>query len=116
VHPAVTHLIDAALDACAFSDLERCAHEAATGRNSRPEPTAAQTQAGNYKMGHAKVHGMPLRIENVRGSVRRGVGADGKPWESRMAAHYGYIAGTRGPMGTASMSSWAHSRSRRARG
>lgn len=88
-------------DACAFSILERQANEAATGSNSRPLPTQAQAQAGNYKMGRVGLHGMEIRIENVRGSVRSGTDAGGKTWSNRMAAHYGYIAGTRGADGDA---------------
>lgn len=86
-------------DACAFSMLERMANEAATGRNSRPEPTQAQAEAGNYKMGRVRVQGLDIRVENVRGSVRSGTSPDGKAWSNRMAAHYGYIAGTRGADG-----------------
>lgn len=86
-------------DSCAFSMLERQANEAATGNNSRPHPTEAQAAAGNYKLGRARVQGLDLRIENVRGSVRSGTSADGKQWSNRMAAHYGYIAGTIGADG-----------------
>lgn len=86
---------------CAFSELERAANEAATGNNCRPLPTPAQSVAGNYKMGRAFVQGLDVRIENVRGSVRSGTGQDGKTWSNRMAAHYGYIAGTRGADGDA---------------
>lgn len=86
---------------CAFSSLERAANEAATGNNCRPLPTPAQAVAGNYKMGRARVQGLDVRIENVRGSVRSGTSPDGKTWSSRMAAHYGYIAGTRGADGDA---------------
>lgn len=86
---------------CAFSALERAANEAATGNNCRPLPTPAQSVAGNYKMGRARVQGLDVRIENVRGSVRNGTSPDGKTWSNRMAAHYGYIAGTRGADGDA---------------
>lgn len=88
-------------DSCSFAALEQMANEAATGNNCRPQPTPAQAAAGNYKMGRVQVQGLDLRIENVRGSVRSGTSADGKAWESRMAAHYGYIAGTIGADGDA---------------
>lgn len=84
---------------CAFALLERHANEAATGNNSRPHPTEAQAAAGNYKMGRVRVQGLDIRVENVRGSVRSGTSPDGKTWSNRMAAHYGYIAGTRGADG-----------------
>lgn len=60
------------------------------------EPTEAQKAAGNYKMGHRRVDGYNISIENAKGSVRRGTGADGKPWETTMQNDYGYIRGTEG--------------------
>ncbi len=60
------------------------------------EPTEAQKAAGNYKMEHRRVDGYNISIENTKGSVRRGTGADGKPWETAMQNDYGYIRGTEG--------------------
>ncbi len=60
------------------------------------EPTEAQKAAGNYKMEHRRVDGYNISIENPKGSVRRGTGADGKPWETVMQNDYGYIHGTEG--------------------
>ena len=60
------------------------------------EPTEAQKQAGNYKMGHVTIDGFDVTIENPKGSVRRGVSADGKEWETKMNNTYGYIRGTEG--------------------
>lgn len=60
------------------------------------EPTEGQKKAGNYKMGHIKVDGFDVTIENPKGSVRRGKDADGKEWESTMNNSYGYIRGTEG--------------------
>lgn len=60
------------------------------------EPTEAQKEAGNYKMEHRRVDGYNISIENAKGSVRRGTGADGKPWETTMQNDYGYIRGTEG--------------------
>ncbi len=60
------------------------------------EPTEAQKAAGNYKMEHRKIDGYNVSIENVKGSVRRGTGADGKSWETTMQNDYGYIRGTEG--------------------
>ena len=59
------------------------------------EPTEAQKEAGNYRMGHVKIDGMDVTIENPKGSVRRGTDADGKKWESEMHYDYGYIRGTK---------------------
>jgi hypothetical protein len=50
-------------------------------------------------MGRVRVHGLEVRVENVRGSYREGVSPDGKAWRNRLAAHYGYFAGTRGADG-----------------
>lgn len=58
-------------------------------------PTDGQKEAGNYRKGHVKVHGLDISIENPRGSHRSGV-ADGKPWKSRLPHHYGYIRKTEG--------------------
>lgn len=60
------------------------------------EPTEAQKAAGNYKMEHRRVDGYNISIENAKGSVRRGTGADGKPWKTLMHNDYGYIRGTEG--------------------
>jgi hypothetical protein len=73
------------------------AHTAATSpTNDLPEPTPAQIEAGNYKKGHVKVHGLDIAIENPAGSLRKGIGEDGKPWETKLAHHYGYVKGTVG--------------------
>lgn len=74
--------------------LEAQAHEAATSpMNDLPEPTEAMKQAGNYKLGHTRIAGLDISIENPQGSVRSGVDPDGKAWEQEMTQHYGYIRG-----------------------
>lgn len=71
------------------------AHAAATSpENDLAEPTDGQKAAGNYKVGRARIAGLDLSIENPEGSVRRGVDADGTPWENTMRAHYGYVRGS----------------------
>ena len=62
--------------------------------NLRPSP--AQIEAGNYSKDHVSVHGLRVSVENPAGSTRRGKGADGKPWASKMHNDYGYIRGTTG--------------------
>lgn len=80
--------------------LDAAAHEAATSpKNDLPEPTEAQKQAGNYRMGHASLHGLDITIENPRGSTRSGTDADGKAWSVEMANHYGYLKRTEGADG-----------------
>lgn len=85
-----------------FLHIENAAHGGAFGNNTIPEPTEAQCIAGNYKVGRANLYGLPLAIEQPRGSYRTGIDAKtGKRWVSRMAAHYGYISGTKGNDGDA---------------
>src|SRR5215510_9043810 len=62
-------------------------------------PTEAQKEAGNYKKAHVNVHGLDIAIENPRGSTRRGVSDDGKPWSVKMPDHYGYIKRSEGADG-----------------
>lgn len=77
--------------------IDQGAHAAATSiQNDLPEPTQAQIEAGNYKKGHIKVHGLDIAVENPRGSERRGADPDGKEWAHTMSDHYGYIKKTTG--------------------
>ena len=62
-------------------------------------PTEAQKEAGNYRKGHVRLHGMDISIENPHGSERSGVGKDGKPWSVTMPASYGYVRRTEGADG-----------------
>lgn len=74
--------------------LDDKAHDAATSeRNDELEPTQAQKEAGNYKVGSVKVGDMVVSIENPDQSKRKGVDRDGKAWESIMNGHYGYVKG-----------------------
>lgn len=57
-------------------------------------PTEAQKHAGNYKKHHITFHGLPIAIENPKGSVR-----EGKGWKCVMPADYGYIKRTEGADG-----------------
>jgi hypothetical protein len=68
------------------SELDRAALAA------RP-PTAGQKHVGNYPKGHVSLHGLSVSIENAKGSIRRGKDGDGRPWQSILPAHYGYVRG-----------------------
>lgn len=57
-------------------------------------PTEAQKEAGNYKKDHISFQGLPISIENPKGSIRKGKG-----WEVRMPYDYGYIKRTEGADG-----------------
>ncbi|MEX5287331.1 PLxRFG domain-containing protein [Acinetobacter towneri] len=78
-------------------EIDIAANEAATSSgNNLPEPTQAQIEAGNYKKGHIKVHGLDIAIESPRGSTRSGKNPDGSDWSHTMSDHYGYIKKTKG--------------------
>ncbi|MDR1160983.1 MAG: hypothetical protein LBK45_01465 [Tannerellaceae bacterium] len=62
-------------------------------------PSEAQKEAGNYKMGHVSIQGLDITIENPKGSTRSGVDQKGKKWSVRMNNTYGYIRGTEGKDG-----------------
>lgn len=59
------------------------------------DPTEAQKEAGNYRMGHVRIDGLDITIENPRGSIRKGTDADGHEWQTEMHNDYGYIRGTK---------------------
>ena len=59
-------------------------------------PSEAQKKAGNYKMGHIRLDGYNITIENPKGSVRRGTDSKGNAWENTLNNDYGYIRGTEG--------------------
>lgn len=63
-------------------DVDESAYEA-------EKPTEAQREAGNYKKGHVRIHGLDVCIETPRGARR-------KPEWPKLPAHYGYIRRTEG--------------------
>lgn len=81
--------------------VDELAHTAASSpNNDRSEPTEGQIKAGNYKKSDViDLNGMKIKIENPRGSVRRGTSPDGVMWETNMAHHYGEFQGTVGADG-----------------
>ena len=79
--------------------LERAAHDGAFGNDKHVLPTPAECEADEYVKGFVQLHGLKIAIENPRGSIREGKTADGRDWANRMAAHYGYFAGTVGADG-----------------
>lgn len=96
---AIRPAVDRVLGAGAAS-VDTAAHEAATSpTNDLSEPTQAQKEAGNYKVGRIRVAGLDISIENPQGSTRSGVDPDGKPWSNEMQSHYGYIRGSEGKDG-----------------
>lgn len=63
------------------------------------KPSDAQKEAGNYRKGKIRLHGLDITIENPRGSIRSGTDKDGKPWRVALPDHYGYINRTEGSDG-----------------
>jgi hypothetical protein len=58
------------------------------------DPTEKQKEAGNYKMGHIRIKGMPISIENPKGSYRTYKKEDGTEGKVKMKNHYGYFTNT----------------------
>lgn len=78
---------------------EDAARTSSYGPNRHRQPTPGMQKAGNYKLGRTSIRGIQISIEQPRGSVRRGTKPNGSSWESRLAAHYGYLTGTTGADG-----------------
>lgn len=64
-----------------------------------PQPTDAQKEAGNYPMDRLSLHGLPITIENRKGTIRSGSSRDGRPWSVVLPYDYGYIRKTLGADG-----------------
>ena len=72
----------------------------ANARKQTVEPKSKeQAQAGNYAKGKFRMHGLPITLENPKGSTRSGTDPNGKAWTTKMTADYGYITGTEGKDG-----------------
>jgi len=95
------YLIDSALSGRQPSDLfarvQSAAHDADTSPFSRRHPTQAQLEANSYRTGRVDIQGLPIRIENPRGSRREKPGK----FSNLMLHHYGDIEGTVGNDGDA---------------
>lgn len=81
--------------------IDAAAHESAFGFG-KPRPSDASCNAGNYKVGRVEWQGLMLCIEQPYGSVREKTSkTTGRQWRNVMAAHYGYLQGTKGADGDA---------------
>lgn len=58
-------------------------------------PTKAQKEASNYKVGRVTINGFKIAIENPKGSIRSGKDPNGKKWSIKMKHDYGYFIGTK---------------------
>ena len=63
------------------------------------KPSEAQKEAGNYKMGHIKLNGFDITIENPKGSYRYWKDENGKEGKTLINNHYGYFKNTLGKDG-----------------
>lgn len=61
-----------------------------------PNPTEAQKEVGNYKMGHLRLFGMPITIETPKGFVRTYKDKNGENGQITLKNHYGYFTNTSG--------------------
>lgn len=72
---------------------------AIAAKRTNTSPTEAQKAADSYAKGKVEIHGLPVNIENPKGSERSGVDKGGKRWSVTMPAHYGEVRGTEGKDG-----------------
>ncbi|TGM05994.1 chromosome partitioning protein ParB [Leptospira barantonii] len=66
---------------------------------SKSNPTPLQIRAGNYKKTHIWFRGLPITIENKKGSYRTGTDPDGNTWKNKIHYDYGYLKRTKGADG-----------------
>lgn len=79
------------------TQMQKALREAAAQVDT--SPTEAQKESGNYKKGHVSVQGLPVAIENPKGSTREGEDEGGQKWTQKMQSHYGYIKKSEGADG-----------------
>ena len=65
-------------------------------KETNTTPSEAQKEAGNYKMGHVRIKGFPISIENPKGSTRKYKDENGNEGETILRNHYGYFTNTTG--------------------
>lgn len=73
-----------------------------TGRSIAPTVAGIRSvsaSADPIKLPKIKVAGLIVSVENPKGTVRKGMGLNGKPWAAKMPNHYGFINGTLGADG-----------------
>ncbi len=74
----------------------------AARKATRQPVSYAQAEAGNYRKGTYWWNGLEIKIENPKGSTRKGLNEDGSvAWTSKMYCDYGYVKGSRGVDGDA---------------
>jgi hypothetical protein len=70
--------------------------------DTNTDPTPAQASSGNYAKGELSWKGITIKIENPKGTERRGYDKRGAiMWRRNMAADYGYVQSTKAADGDA---------------
>ncbi|PJZ29076.1 ParB N-terminal domain-containing protein [Leptospira kmetyi] len=73
--------------------------QSAISNVSKSNPTPSQIRAGNYKKTHIWFRGLPISIENKKGSYRTGSDSQGNTWKNKIHYDYGYLKRTKGADG-----------------
>lgn len=98
--PAVVAEAEEALRKSAEAHASSTRQQIAAARLQVQAPASkAQADAGNYRKGHIRLHGLEIAIENGKGSTRSGTSREGKAWRVTMTADYGYVKRTEGADG-----------------
>jgi ATP-dependent protease ClpP protease subunit len=63
---------------------------------TKTDLTSTQKITGQYEKGKVTLKGIPITVENPKGSVRSGYSKDGVYWKSQLHYTYGYIDGSVG--------------------
>lgn len=87
------------VDSVGRGEERKRAYGFARGGAINTRPSDAQKEAGNYQKGHISYQGLPISIENPKGSMRSGTAPNGKKWSVKMPYDYGYIKRTEGADG-----------------
>ncbi len=67
-----------------------------TSLKVNPNPTEKEKESGVYLKGTILMKDLKIKIENVPGSIRWGIGENGRKWVTKMSEYYGYITGSIG--------------------
>lgn len=93
----VTSIGESELKRLGFGDLAKRAE--ARGSQDPKARSGGPAKPAFRLQGHTSIHGLPIAIENRKGSVRSGVDADGKKWRTKFEVPYGYLKNTKGKDG-----------------
>lgn len=76
------------------SSFEQAAQQAHSSESNDLQASDAQIRANNAKLGHGKIAGHDISVENDIGSVREGTDPEtGEIWQNTLQDTYGYVKG-----------------------